>query len=95
MDTSDRLKQIASLLIDQTRARVIVPPQRHSTGHWFGGGNMVEDRDGSLWLVGRYRNQGDSPPAWVRASVVWSWPFFVQPTTVRPLKKRLVLPSPI
>ncbi len=60
MDTSDRLKQIASLLIDQTRARVIVPPQRHSTGHWFGGGNMVEDGDGSLWLVGRYRNQGDS-----------------------------------
>ncbi len=39
---------------------MIVPPQRASSGYWFGGGNMVEDSDGTLWLVGRYRNQGDS-----------------------------------
>ena len=30
------------------------------TGFWFGGGNMVQDHDGTLWLVGRYRNHGDS-----------------------------------
>lgn len=60
LDNLDRLKRIANTLIDQTRARVIVPPQRHATGHWFGGGNMVEDDCGALWLVGRYRNQGDS-----------------------------------
>jgi hypothetical protein len=60
LDITDRLQQIASLLIDQTRARVVVPPQRPSSGHWFGGGNLVEDSAGDLWLVGRYRNQGDS-----------------------------------
>jgi hypothetical protein len=56
----DRLTRLASLLIDQQRAKVIVPPLRNSTGHWFGGGNLIEDGAGSLWLVGRYRNQGDS-----------------------------------
>ena len=29
-------------------------------GHWFGGGNLVEDTAGTLWLVGRFRNHGDS-----------------------------------
>lgn len=60
MDISDRLTQIASRLIDQEKARVIVPPQRPSTGHWFGGGNLTRDDKGTHWLVGRYRNQGDS-----------------------------------
>jgi hypothetical protein len=60
LDIQDRLRQVAAGLIDQQRARVIVPPQRSSSGHWFGGGNMVEDDDGTIWLVGRYRNHGDS-----------------------------------
>lgn len=59
-DLNDRLMQIASLMIDQHQARVIVAPQRPGPGHWFGGGNMIEDDDGNFWLVGRYRNQGDS-----------------------------------
>ncbi len=60
LDIADRLREVARLLIDQQRAKVVVPPLRASRGHWFGGGNMVEDRHGTLWLVGRYRNQGDS-----------------------------------
>ncbi|MFK8115523.1 MAG: hypothetical protein AB8B91_25225 [Rubripirellula sp.] len=60
LDLQERLTKIAQTLVDQTAARTIVAPQRASTGHWFGGGNMVEDRDGTLWLVGRFRNQGDS-----------------------------------
>ncbi|MGI9473584.1 MAG: hypothetical protein ACR2NZ_18725 [Rubripirellula sp.] len=60
MDISDRLIEIATRLIDQRQARVIVPPQRPSSGHWFGGGNMIQDELGTRWLVGRYRNQGDS-----------------------------------
>jgi hypothetical protein len=60
LDITDRLRQVGERLIDQQRARVIVPPQRASTGHWFGGGNMVQDENETLWLVGRYRNQGDS-----------------------------------
>lgn len=59
-ESVSRLRRVAALLIDQERASVIVPTMRPSTGHWFGGGNMVEDAQGTLWLVGRYRNQGDS-----------------------------------
>ena len=55
-----RLIDFAKLLINQGSAKVVVPPQREGTGHWFGGGNMAMDADGNLWLVGRYRNHGDS-----------------------------------
>ena len=54
------LIKVARTLIDQEAARVIVPPLRPGAGHWFGGGNMVQDAGGALWLVGRFRNQGDS-----------------------------------
>lgn len=60
LDITDRLRHVGQRLIDQQQARVLIPPQRASTGHWFGGGNLVEDENGTLWLVGRYRNQGDS-----------------------------------
>ena len=60
LDTTEKLTQVGKTLIDQTAARVLVPPMRSESGHWFGGGNMVRDKQGDLWLVGRYRNQGDS-----------------------------------
>ena len=60
LDITTRLKAVASRLIDQDQAQVIVPPQRPGTGHWFGGGNMVQDQEGTLWLTGRFRNRGDS-----------------------------------
>ncbi|MEM7029600.1 MAG: exo-alpha-sialidase [Chloroflexota bacterium] len=47
-------------LFDQEKARILVPPQQDSTGFWFGGGNLVQDQAGTLWLCGRYRNFGDS-----------------------------------
>jgi hypothetical protein len=47
-------------LIDQDAARVIVPAYEPRAGFWFGGGNLTEDDAGTLWLVGRYRNFGDS-----------------------------------
>jgi len=50
---------LAFALIDQSKARVIVPPKRAGPGYWFGGGNILEDSDG-LHVVGRYRNAGDS-----------------------------------
>lgn len=59
-DLHERLQQIATLLIDQQRASVIIPPQQPGSGFWFGGGNMVQDDRGVLWITGRYRNQGDS-----------------------------------
>lgn len=56
----DKLIRIGQSLIDQRNAKLIVEPQSDSTGFWFGGGNMAQDNDGVLWLIGRYRNHGDS-----------------------------------
>lgn len=54
------LNGLATALVDQQSARVIVEPQQRDSGFWFGGGNMVQAEDGSLLVVGRYRNAGDS-----------------------------------
>jgi len=56
----ERLTNLANALINQKRARAIVPAQQPSTGFWFGGGNTIEDSNGDLHVVGRYRNHGDS-----------------------------------
>ena len=56
----EKLIQLAQALVDQQQAKVVVEPNDRSTGFWFGGGNMVVDAAGHLWLAGRYRNQGDS-----------------------------------
>jgi len=56
----DKLTAFAAALIDQENARILVEPQQRSTGFWFGGGNVIRDRDGSLLICGRYRNFGDS-----------------------------------
>lgn len=62
LETSDELKllELARAIVDQRRARVIVPPQQDAPGFWFGGGNLTRDPQGRLILVGRYRNYGDS-----------------------------------
>jgi hypothetical protein len=56
----DRLKRLAHALVDQTQAKVIVEPQQPASGFWFGGGNTTVGPDGHLYIVGRYRNAGDS-----------------------------------
>src|SRR5688572_11284052 len=61
---SEGLKQqlcaVAHRLVDQSRARIAIPPRHTSSGYWFGGGNLVDDSSGNLVLVGRFRNPGDS-----------------------------------
>jgi hypothetical protein len=54
------LLALGSALINQKAARVLVEPLERSSGYWFGGGNLVRDRDGSVLLCGRYRVYGDS-----------------------------------
>jgi hypothetical protein len=54
------LVRLTAALVNQHAARIIVPPQGDAPGFWFGGGNMVQAADGSLLVVGRYRNAGDS-----------------------------------
>ena len=55
-----KLTRFALALVDQQRARLLVPPQQNAAGFWFGGGNLALDDRGRLFLVGRYRNAGDS-----------------------------------
>lgn len=59
-DIREILKCLAARLVDQEAASVLVPPQAHAEGFWFGGGNVVIDAEGVYWLCGRYRNHGDS-----------------------------------
>ena len=56
----ERLERFLKALVDQDAARIIVAPYEDAPGFWFGGGNLVQDAAGTLWLVGRYRNAGDS-----------------------------------
>jgi hypothetical protein len=56
----DKLTALLQALVDQRRARPMIEPNRRQSGFWFGGGNLVQDADGTLWLSGRYRNVGDS-----------------------------------
>ena len=55
-----RLRDLMLALMDQEAAEVVVPPYRDASGFWFGGGNAVTGPEGRIWLVGRYRNFGDS-----------------------------------
>lgn len=56
----DTLIELCHALVSQERARVVVPPQANAPGYWFGGGNLSIGPDGCLYLIGRYRNAGDS-----------------------------------
>ncbi len=47
-------------LVDQEQAHIIVPANAEQPGYWFGGGNVVQDDAGAIWLSGRYRDYGDS-----------------------------------
>ena len=59
-EQQEKLTALASELVNQEAARILVEPQDRSTGYWFGGGNVIQDRDGSILIAGRYRNYGDS-----------------------------------
>lgn len=56
----DRLIRFGQALINQEAAHIVVAPNAEAEGYWFGGGNLAEAPNGDLYLVGRYRNAGDS-----------------------------------
>jgi len=60
IDLSDRLRDLALRLLDQHAAQILVPAQREGSGHWFGGGNLLQEPSGTLLFCGRYRNAGDA-----------------------------------
>ncbi len=53
------LRRLAAALIDQEKAEILVEPHEPKEGFWFGGGNVIRDRDGSLLLCGRYQDGKD------------------------------------
>ena len=57
---NQKLIDLSCALVDQENARLLVEPLGRSSGYWFGGGNVIQDRDGSILICGRYRNYGDS-----------------------------------
>lgn len=56
----ERLIRFCEALIDQKAARILVHPRQAQPGFWYGGGNLLEAPNGDFYLVGRYRNEGDS-----------------------------------
>lgn len=56
----ERLTHFCQALVDQKAARILVPPKQFRPGFWFGGGNLTQAPNGDFYLVGRYRNEGDS-----------------------------------
>ena len=52
--------KLAQALVNQHGARVLIPPHAAREGFWFGAGNLVAGPDGAWYLVGRYRDEGDS-----------------------------------
>jgi len=50
----------AQALINQNKARMLIEPNQPKDGYWFGGGNMIADEDDNFYLIGRYRDAGDS-----------------------------------
>ena len=56
----DQLRELGLRLIDQHKARVIIPALEQNPGYWFGGGNIIQEKSGRILICGRYRNAGDS-----------------------------------
>ena len=54
-----KLSRFGKAMVNQEKAKVIVEPYQRASGYWFGGGNMAQ-LDDALYLIGRYRNAGDS-----------------------------------
>ena len=55
-----KLAELAQALVDQRAARIVVPAQQPESGFWYGAANIIQAATGMLYLVGRYRNVGDS-----------------------------------
>jgi len=56
----EKLITLAKKLINQEKARILMRPLRNARGFWFGSGNVIKEEDGTFYMVGRYRNEGDS-----------------------------------
>lgn len=88
-ERKQKLTHLLAALIDQRNARIVVPPSEAAPGFWFGGGNLVEDGDGTLFLVGRYRNAGDSRSGLAQGERGWELAIFASRDRGRSFEKVL------
>ena len=59
-ESIDKLKNLSIRLLDQRESTPLIMPQGDSEGFWFGGGNFIQQEDGTILTCGRYRNHGDA-----------------------------------
>ena len=86
-EIEDRLLRLATRLVDQERAHVLISPNQPSFGYWFGGGNLHQTPSGSFVLSGRYRNAGDSRTGVGAGVRGLEYSIFEGPTFAGPFKK--------
>lgn len=60
MEMQHRLIRLSKALINQEKAKILIPAKEEKSGYWFGGGNIVKNSAGNVYISGRYRNKGDS-----------------------------------
>ena len=90
-DMIDRLKELGLRLIDQRNARILVPALGNESGFWFGGGNLLQEPNGTILACGRFRNPGMPGREPVRENAAWSSRSSAEPPRMLNSQKTLVL----
>ena len=49
----DQLRELGLRLIDQNSAKILIPAQKQEPGFWFGGGNIIQEKNGRILICGR------------------------------------------
>ncbi|MCM8832324.1 MAG: hypothetical protein NC816_00145 [Candidatus Omnitrophica bacterium] len=56
----EKLIELAKIIVNNQKAKIIIEPYKREKGYWFGGGKIRKDKEKRLIITGRYRNFGDS-----------------------------------
>lgn len=51
--------ELATAMVNQRQAKILIEAEQQSAGHWFGGGNVIQVNE-KVYVCGRFRNKGDS-----------------------------------
>ena len=94
-ESIDKLKNLSIRLLDQRESTPLIMPQENSEGFWFGGGNFIQQEDGTILTCGRYRNHGDARTEPEQGNEAWSFPFLKSIKPRRLPKKSILFLNPI
>jgi len=87
----EALVRFAGALVDQHAAQKVISPRQPAAGFWFGGGNVIQLADGSLVLVGRYRDAGDSREGVAQGKRGWQLSIFQADGVDHPFREVVAL----